>query len=378
MLESRKTLRHSRRIVVKVGTNILFEQETFSLNRLKILSRQTVALQGEGRKLLLVSSGAVGLGYKKMGLLQRPRTLLMKQACAAVGQALLMAAWGEALAEVGLLTAQVLISVDDLADRGRFLNARNTLQTLLAQGVVPVINENDTVAVEELKFGDNDTLGALACALVEGDLFINLTDLDGFYEKDPRRDPTATLIDQVDRVTPGVLALAGGGGPLGAGGMYTKVRAAKRLADLGVASVIAGGCGRDVLERIIAGELVGTFFPPRIDRRLAGKKNWLAFASRPKGRLVVDFGCAQALTQRGKSLLPGGLLAVSGAFAAGATVEVVGESGYVLALGLTNYSAVETEKIKGRHSREIVGLLGYCHSDEIIHRDNLVLAEGLI
>ncbi len=378
MIKSRKTLRYSRRIVVKVGTNILFEQETFSPNRLKILSRQTVALQGEGRKLLLVSSGAVGLGYKKMGLLQRPRTLLMKQACAAVGQALLMAAWGKALAEVGLLTAQVLISVDDLADRGRFLNARNTLQTLLAQGVVPVINENDTVAVEELKFGDNDTLGALACALVEGDLFINLTDLDGFYEKDPRRDPTATLIDQVDRVTPGVLALAGGGGPLGAGGMYTKVRAAKRLADLGVASVIAGGCGCDVLERIIAGELVGTFFPPRVDRRLAGKKNWLAFASRPKGRLVVDFGCAQALTQRGKSLLPGGLLAVSGAFAAGATVEVVGESGSVLAIGLTNYSAVETEKIKGRHSREIMGILGYCHSDEIIHRDNLVLAEGLI
>ncbi|KXS55643.1 MAG: hypothetical protein AMR96_07185 [Candidatus Adiutrix intracellularis] len=378
MIKSRKTLRYSRRIVVKVGTNILFEQETFSPNRLKILSRQTVALQGEGRKLLLVSSGAVGLGYKKMGLLQRPRTLLMKQACAAVGQALLMAAWGKALAEVGLLTAQVLISVDDLADRGRFLNARNTLQTLLAQGVVPVINENDTVAVEELKFGDNDTLGALACTLVEGDLFINLTDLDGFYEKDPRRDPTATLIDQVDRVTPGVLALAGGGGPLGAGGMYTKVRAAKRLADLGVASVIAGGCGCDVLERIIAGELVGTFFPPRVDRRLAGKKNWLAFASRPKGRLVVDFGCAQALTQRGKSLLPGGLLAVSGAFAAGATVEVVGESGSVLAIGLTNYSAVETEKIKGRHSREIMGILGYCHSDEIIHRDNLVLAEGLI
>ncbi|MDR2827624.1 MAG: glutamate 5-kinase [Candidatus Adiutrix intracellularis] len=378
MIKSRKTLRYSRRIVVKVGTNILFEQETFSPNRLKILSRQTVALQGEGRKLLLVSSGAVGLGYKKMGLLQRPRTLLMKQACAAVGQALLMAAWGKALAEVGLLTAQVLISVDDLADRGRFLNARNTLQTLLAQGVVPVINENDTVAVEELKFGDNDTLGALACTLVEGDLFINLTDLDGFYEKDPRRDPTATLIDQVDRVTPGVLALAGGSGPLGAGGMYTKVRAAKRLADLGVASVIAGGCGCDVLERIIAGELVGTFFPPRVDRRLAGKKNWLAFASRPKGRLVVDFGCAQALTQRGKSLLPGGLLAVSGAFAAGATVEVVGESGSVLAIGLTNYSAVETEKIKGRHSREIMGILGYCHSDEIIHRDNLVLAEGLI
>ena len=183
--------------------------------------------------------------------------------------------------------------------------------------MTPVINENDTVAVEELKVGDNDTLGALACALVEGDLFVNLTDLAGLCETDPRLDPAAALVGEVERVTPEILARAGGGGPWGTGGMYTKVRAAKRLADLGVASLIADGRGRDVLRRILAGEAVGTFFRPRPEKRLAGKKNWLAFASRPKGRLTVDAGCALALTRRGKSLLPGGLLGAAAAFRPG-------------------------------------------------------------
>ncbi|MDR3038425.1 MAG: glutamate 5-kinase [Candidatus Adiutrix sp.] len=378
MLESRSDLRRSRRVMIKIGTGVLFEKEGLSRNRLKVLARQAAALRGEGREVLLVSSGAVGVGRKKLGLTERPKTLLLKQACAAVGQACLMTAWEKALADEGLLAAQVLISADDLADRTRFLNAKNTLRTLLDHGVVPVINENDTVAVEELKFGDNDTLGALACALAEGDLFINLTDLAGLYETDPRLDPAAALISRVERVTPEILGLAGGGGPLGTGGMYTKVRAAKRLADLGVASVIADGRGRDILRRLIDGREEGTFFRPRAEKRLAGKKNWLAFASRPKGRLTVDAGCALALTRRGKSLLPGGLTAVAGSFSAGATVEVADEKGRILALGLTNYSSAEAEKIRGRHSREIAGRLGYCHSDEIIHRDNLVLAEGLV
>ena len=375
---SRSELRKCRRVVIKIGTSVLFENGGLSRNRLKVLSRQAAALKREGREVLLVSSGAVGVGYLKLGLAERPKTLLLKQACAAVGQAFLMTAWEKALADEGLLAAQVLISADDLADRPRFLNARNTLRTLLDHGVVPVINENDTVAVEELKVGDNDTLGALACALVEGDLFINLTDLAGLYRADPRRDPSAALISHVEKVTHDILALAGGGGPLGTGGMFTKVRAAKRLADLGVASLIADGRSRDIIRRLTEGEEAGTFFTPRPGKALAAKKSWLAFASRPRGRLVVDSGCAQALTKRGKSLLPGGLLGVTGHFSAGATVEVADEEGRVLALGLINYDSEEAEKIRGRRSQEIAGLLGYCHSEEIIHRDNLVLAEGLI
>ena len=375
---SRSELRKCRRVVIKIGTSVLFENNGLSRNRLKVLSRQAAALKREGREVLLVSSGAVGVGYLKLGLTERPKTLLLKQACAAVGQAFLMTAWEKALADEGLLAAQVLISADDLADRARFLNARNTLRTLLAHGVVPVINENDTVAVEELKVGDNDTLGALACALVEGDLFINLTDLGGLYRADPRFNPAAHLISQVDKVTPDILALAGGGGPLGTGGMFTKVRAAKRLADLGVASLIADGRSRDIIKRLMEGQEAGTFFTPRPGKTLAGKKSWLAFASRPRGRLVVDYGCAQALTIRGKSLLPVGLIGVAGHFSAGATVEVADEEGRVLALGLSNYDSEEAEKIRGRRSQEIAGLLGYCHSEEIIHRDNLVLAEGLI
>jgi len=375
---SRSDLHKCRRVVIKIGTSVLFESGGLSRNRLKVLSRQAAALKQEGREVLLVSSGAVGVGRLKLGLAERPKTLLLKQACAAVGQAFLMTAWEKALADEGLLAAQVLISADDLADRTRFLNARNTLRTLLAHGVVPVINENDTVAVEELKVGDNDTLGALACALVEGDLFINLTDQAGLYQADPRRDPSAALISQVDKVTPEILALAGGGGPWGTGGLFTKVRAAKRLADLGVASLVADGRSRDILRRILDGREAGTFFKPRPGKALAGKKNWLAFASRPRGRLVVDAGCALALTRRGKSLLPGGLTAVAGHFSAGAVVEVADEQGRVLALGLSNYGSDEAEKIRGRRSQEIAGLLGYCPAEEVIHRDNLVLAEGLV
>jgi glutamate 5-kinase len=301
----------------------------------------------------------------------------MKQACAAVGQVYLMAAWEKALVAEGALAAQILISADDLADRRRFLNAKNTLLALLERGVTPVINENDTVALDELKVGDNDTLGALVTGLVEADLFINLTDIDGLYSADPRHDPAAKLLESVSRVTPAILATAGGGGALGTGGMYTKVRAAKRLADLGTASLVANGGLRNVLLRLIAGESLGTFFCPP-SKRLVGKKNWLAFASRPKGQLTVDSGCAAALAKKGKSLLPGGITAVEGAFAAGDAVTVCDEAGNKLAVGLINYSSSEVEKIMGRTSRYIKIALGYSHSDEVIHRDNMVLSEGLV
>ncbi len=378
MLETRNALRKCRRLVFKVGTNILFEKDGLSRNRLKVLARQAATLRREGREVVIVSSGAIGAGFKKLGLAERPTGLKMKQACAAVGQVHLMAAWDKALDEAGLLAAQILISASDLADRTRFLNAKNTLLTLLERGVIPVINENDTVALDELKFGDNDTLGALVAGLVEADLFVNLTDIDGLYTGDPRRNPAAELITEVDKITPSLLAVAGGGGPLGSGGMYTKVRAAKRLSEQGLASLVAPGALRDVLLKIIEGGPVGTFFKPRASGRLPGKKNWLAFATRPKGSLIVDEGCALALTRKGKSLLPGGIIEISGSFSAGDAVSIRDPKGRPLAVGLTNYTSAEVEKIMGRTSRHIEATLGYSHSDEVIHRDNLVLSEGLL
>ncbi|MDR1045585.1 MAG: glutamate 5-kinase [Candidatus Adiutrix sp.] len=377
MLENRQALRKCRRLVFKAGTNVLFEKDGLSGNRLKALARQTATLRRQGCEVLIVSSGAIGAGFKKLGLAERPRTLKLKQASAAVGQVFLMAAWEKALSQAGLLSAQILITAGDLADRAGFLNTKNTLQTLLAHKVVPVINENDTVAVDELKFGENDTLGALVAGLAEAELFINLTDIEGLYDADPRRDPQASLLSLVERISPSVLALAGGGGPLGSGGMYTKLRAAKRLAEAGTASVIASGARRDVLLKIVEGQDVGTFFRPH-PKKLHGKKDWLAFASRPRGRVTVDRGCAQALTRRGKSLLPGGISGVEGSFAPGDPVAVQDEEGRTLALGLSNYSSAEIEKIMGRPSRRIAEILGYSHSDEVVHCDNLALSEGLL
>ena len=378
MFDTRQSLRKSKRLVVKVGTNILFEEDGLSRNRLKVLARQTAELRERGREVIIVSSGAIGAGFKKLGLAERPQTLKMKQACAAVGQVHLMAAWEKALDKVGLLAAQVLISADDLADRTRFLNAKSTLLALLERGVTPVINENDTVAVDELKVGDNDTLAALVAGLAEADLYINLTDIDGLYSDDPRLNPQAELISEVEKVTPSVVALAGNGGPLGTGGMYTKVRAAKRLSEQGLASVVANGGVRDILLKIVDGEEVGTFFKPLNKHRLPGKKNWLAFASRPKGQITVDEGCARALTSRGKSLLPGGIIACSGSFAVGDPVTVTDREGRTLGLGLTNYTSAEVEKIMGQRSRQISAVLGYSHSDEVIHCDNMVISEGLL
>ena len=282
------------------------------------------------------------------------------------------------MAEAKLEAAQVLISADDLADRTRFLNAKNTLLTLLEYKAIPIINENDTVAVDELKVGDNDTLGALVADLVEADLFVNLSDVDGLYDADPRKHPQATLVGEVEQVTPEIITLAGDGGPLGSGGMYTKVRAAKRLADSGLPSVIASGITRNVLLKILDGEPVGTFFKPHPTKKMRAKKSWLAFASRPQGVLVVDGGCALAVTSNGRSLLPKGIVTVNGTFTAGDPVLVTNQEGCELALGLVNYSSEEVGKILGCNSEQIITILGYCHSDEVIHRDNLVLSEGLL
>ena len=363
----------AKRVVVKIGSSSICDQESLSQGRLRALAGQIAQLTRRGFELVLVSSGAVAAGARKLELAARPQTLILKQACASAGQVSLMAAWEKALGAFDLKCAQILLTADDLSDRRRFLNARNTMLSLVDLGVVPIVNENDTVAVEELKVGDNDTLGSLIASLVEADLFINLTDLDGLYDSDPRKNPEAKLVKDVLEVDKAILDSAGDGGPLGTGGMFTKVRAAGRLAERGVASLIANGRARGVLERLIDGEEIGTFFRPSRKHRRA-KQYWLAFAARPKGRLLVDGGAARALMERGKSLLPSGIVSLEGLFDTGDAVTLAAQGdGSEFGVGLTNYSSPEVLKIMGRPSLQIEEILGYTNSEEVVHRDNLVI-----
>jgi glutamate 5-kinase len=372
----RANLRKVRRLVVKVGSQIISEQDGLSLGRIKSLAKQLTDLRRTGRECVVVSSGAVASGFKRLGLPERPTTLRLKQAAAAAGQVTLMMAWDKAFRAYGLRTAQILLSIEDLANRGRFLNARNTVISLLELGLIPIVNENDTVAVEELKFGDNDTLGALVASLVEADFFVTLTDIEGFYADDPRKVPDAPLLSVVPKVTPEILEKArDDSGPLGVGGMRVKVLAASRLAERGLPSVIASGLTRDILPRLLEGEDLGTFFPPT-EKKRGAYKHWLAFAARPKGVIWVDEGAAFAVKERGKSLLPSGVAGVEGVFAAGDPVSIA-ETGFTpLGVGLSNYASSEIERIKGLSSNQIVKALGYVHSEEIVHRDNLVVISG--
>lgn len=368
------------RLVVKIGSSTLTGPQGLASAKISRLAGQLARAHKEGREVVLISSGAIAAGVLKVCLEGRPKTIRQKQACAAVGQAGLMNAWERPLARHGVKTAQILLTADDLAHRRRFLNARNTLATLLEWRIIPIVNENDTVATDEIKVGDNDTLGALVAGLVEADLFVNLTDTDGLYDSDPRTNPRATLITEVEKVDARIMALAGGvGSPVGAGGMYTKVRAAKRLSEQGLPSVIAGSRIAGVIDRLLAGEPVGTYFHPQPQRR-PGKKNWLAFAARPKGDLMIDEGAGNALLNNGKSLLPSGLIEARGSFVAGDPVRIVGFGGELLAVGLTNYARFELDLIVGCRSCEIEKRLGAGghYSDEVVHRDNLVLAGGLI
>ncbi|MFH1092080.1 MAG: glutamate 5-kinase [Pseudomonadota bacterium] len=371
----RKFVVSARRLVIKIGSGVLTGPDGLNTRIIGRLAGQIWSCRNQGREVILVSSGAVASGFKKVGLREKPKTVQHFQACAAIGQAGLMLAWEKALARRGHRVAQVLLTADDLSNRRRYLNARNTLITLLAWKVIPIINENDTVVVDELKFGDNDTLAGLVTSLVEADLLINLTDLDGLYDRDPRRDKNACLIPVVESVGPRIEALASGiPGALGAGGMYTKVLAAKRVASRGVPSIIANGKKNGILEALFSGRPEGTLFLPRSET-LSQRKNWIAFAAKPKGSIVVDEGAAGALLRKGKSLLPPGVLKVEGRFACGDAVKVLGPDGAQVAVGLTNYSAEELKFIMGCRTCDIEARLGYKNSDEVIHRDNLVVSD---
>ena len=368
--------KHVRRCVVKVGSGVL-SRGTLSLQReaIEVLAKQIAAVKAQGIQTLLVSSGAVMAGMEKLERTERLRNIPLKQAAAAIGQSALMATYEEAFAPYGIKVAQVLITQEDIRDRVRYLNARNTLFTLLSLEVLPIVNENDTVAVEEIKFGDNDILSALVASLVDADLLVMLTDQEGLYTADPRTEPEARLVPVVSSPFPSDAFWAGPTRTaVGIGGMASKVEAARVATASHVPAVVANGFTADILVRLLTGESLGTLFLPRAVR-MGGRKRWLAFAARPQGGVRVDAGAKRALIHQGRSLLPSGVQGTVKQFRVGDVVSVLGAEGEEFARGLVNYSAEEVERIKGRRSTEIEGVLGYKHSDEVIHRDNLVLLE---
>lgn len=359
-----------------MGTSTLtYDTGHLNLAGIERLVRQLADLHNQGKEIILVSSGAVGAGMGRMGLLKRPRNLPDKQALAALGQGILMQFYMKLFSEYGKTAAQVLLSRGDFDERNRYLNSRHALQAVLAYGMIPVINENDVVAVEQLRFGDNDTLSAMVASLVDADLLIILSDISGLYTADPRVDPSAALMTEVKEITPEIEELAGGAGSKnGTGGMITKIMAAKIAVNSGIGMIIADGSMEQVLNKVISGEEIGTYFLPK-EYKLHSRERWLAFGQTRHGRLIIDSGAVKALLSRGTSLLPSGLIEVKGDFEAGDAVEIFDEGGKEIARGLVNYSCQELQKIKGCQCSEIFSVLGHKDYDEVIHRDNMVLLE---
>jgi len=371
----RARIGNARCLVVKVGSALVTNNGA-GLDReaLQNWARQIAALRADGRKVALVSSGAIAAGMQRLGWKSRPHEVHQLQAAAAVGQMGLVQAYESAFSEHGLQTAQILLTHDDLADRERYLNARSTLTTLLELGVVPIINENDTVITDEIKFGDNDTLGALIANLIEADTLVILTDQSGLFTADPRKDANARLVSEGQAEDPSFEGMAGGSASqISKGGMVTKVRAARRAARSGAHTVIASGREPDVLVRLLAGEPVGSLLHAA-STPLQARKQWLADHLQVAGSLIIDDGACRALAQ-GRSLLPVGVRSVIGDFARGEVVSCLSLEGKELARGLVNYPASECRRIAGRASREIETLLGYVDEAELIHRNNMVVLD---
>ena len=361
-------------IVIKIGSGVLtlsgggLDSKVF-----KGLAREISLLKKNGYKPTIVSSGAIAAGMQELGLTERPKSIPQKQAAAAVGQSLLMRNYQRSFAEHHQKVAQVLLTHDDLNSRKRYLNARNTLFSLINYGVIPVINENDSVAVEEIKFGDNDNLSALTTNLIEADLLLILTDIDGLYDKTPSHREDARRISVVKEIDHEIEGVAGDTtSTTSIGGMITKVQAAKKAAIFGVPTIVANGKVEGTITKVIAGEDIGTLFLAK-GSRMTSRKHWIAFAVRPKGEILVDRGAQEAIIERGKSLLPSGMLHVRGRFEIGDSVSLVKLDGLEFARGLVNYCSSETIMIKGLKTGEIESKLGYKYYDEIIHRDDLVL-----
>ena len=367
-------LKNAHRVVVKVGSALVTNDgRGLDFEAIARWATQIAALQKAGKEVLLVSSGAIAEGVLRLGWRSRPKRLFELQAAAAVGQMGLVQAYETRFAGHGIKTAQILLTHADLADRERYLNARETLIEILRLGCVPIINENDTVVTDEIKVGDNDTLGALVTNLVEADAFVILTDQKGLYTADPRKDPTAEFVAQAVAGDPALEKMAGGAAStLSKGGMITKILAAKRAARSGAATIIASGREKDVLIRLSQGEAIGTELSPR-QAPMHARSQWLADHLRCEGRVILDAGAAAALLKRKTSLLPVGVKAVEGDFVRGDVVACTDEKGVEIARGLANYASSEIRMIKGKHTEEIEGVLGYCAQPEFIHRDNLVM-----
>jgi glutamate 5-kinase len=364
----------AKRVVVKVGSAILTGEKGLNAEVIGNLAKDIAFLHDQGQEVILVSSGAVAAGKRKMKVVDgQELTMREKQALAAIGQSRLMHDYDEAFARYDKTIAQVLLTHSDLAHRKRYLNVRNTLLTLLELGAIPVINENDTVSTEELKFSDNDNLGALVANLIEADMFICLTDVDALYDRNPLTDSRAVAIATVPEITEDIEAMAGNSkSVLGTGGMRSKILAAKMVTAGGGSAFIGPGREAGILRRLFAGESVGTFFLPRTEK-MQSRKRWIAYVLKPQGALRLDTGACLALTEKGKSLLPSGITAVEGNFDQGDAVHCLDQRGMPVAVGLANYSSAEVEKIKGLHTDSIADILGFKESDEVVHRDNLVL-----
>lgn len=369
----KKFIVQAKRVVVKVGSAVLTGAEGLNQLVVKQLAEDICFLRQTGREVILVSSGAVAAGRKKLGMAGRRFSMKEKQAVAAIGQSSLMRTYDDTFGSLGQKVAQVLLTHDDFANRDRYLNVRNTLFTLLEWQILPVINENDTVSVNELRFGDNDTLGAMTTNLIEADIFVCLTDIDGLYTGNPGTDPDAFLVNTITRVDEKVEAMAGHVcGALGTGGMRSKILAAKMVSARGGCSFIGPGKEPGILKKLFSGDAVGTFFLPNSEK-IKSRKHWIAFTLRPKGFIVLDEGACSALLSRGKSLLPSGILEVRGNFNIGDPVHCLDQNDKPVVAGLVNYCSSDVNKIKGSQSKQIEKILGYCDSEEIIHRDNLVV-----
>jgi glutamate 5-kinase len=374
----KRFLRRARRVVVKVGSQVLSSAAGIEAERIRTLAQELAALHDREKEIVVVSSGAVAAGMTRLGVAARPKTIPQKQALAAVGQIRLMALYERSFSRFGKSVAQVLLTHEDLANRKRYLNAKHTLRTLLQSRIIPIINENDTVATEEMKFGDNDRLSALVATLLQADLLVILSDVDGVFDRDPRvhRDGRLIpLIESLKAMKPRISL--GPAGAYGTGGIVSKIEAAETAAVAGIPTWIANGLAADSLRRLFdPREEIGTLIVPEANR-LATRKHWIAYYLRPAGEMVVDRGAYEALVRRKKSLLPSGLKEVRGSFEAGDCVRCLDPSGREFARGLVNYSSQELNRIKGLHTSGIEKALGYKVSDEIIHRDDLVVLAGV-
>lgn len=375
--DRKKIIANTKRVVVKVGSGVLTRRNGLNLNVIDDLTTDIARLRKKKIEVLLVSSGAIAAGMRRMSITKRPESLSQLQALAAIGQSALIGVYEDAFGRHGFKASQILLTQDDLTHRKRYLNARNALRTLLSWDIIPVINENDAVVVDEIRFGDNDHLSAMVTNLIGADLMINLTNTEGLFDKDPRRNNDAKLLKVIEKVSRKMIESASQiPGALGSGGMSSKVIAAQKVAMGGAPTIIANGEKAGILTDLFAGKPLGTLVLPQ-SKHLKARQHWIAYTKAPKGRIVVDAGARRALVSGKKSLLPSGVKAVEGRFSEGNSVEIIDEKEASIAFGLINYRSGDLDKIKGIKTDEIETILGYRGYDEVIHRDNMILTSKL-